>query len=1513
MEDSNISKLSLIIDAVEKDDIPELDRLLELHRTVINKTDSYERYTPLIWAAKFGRPQAADVICSRGANVDKSGGWNNSTALMKAVEGGHVDVVRAILKYSPDVNIRNQFGMTALMLAAENGQKEIVEIILANDGIKGINYTNNDSYTALSLAAATGHSEIVRILTALPEISIASVTVFGMNAFMLAAESGSIPTLEILKEKGIDVDAINKFGLSALMLACQHEKGYLKVVQYLCEKAGARVSFTSNNNSALSVACACGNWKIVNYLIGLDSSTEVSLFKDNFSALMAACSKGDTRIVSLLIEHVSLKSLCRVDDHNGDSCLMVACQNGHIDVIVILIDKLNAIAGRSWAVGKVWSITNKDGNTAFSLLSRFYSQHEDQFTEYLHKAIENYHTKPYLLDMLPKLLPCLRNPNRVIDAEKKFIVDRLQYITENDANLYLVRGIVNIACACKAAAELHPSEVAELLKLCEEFETAVYESMFSTSMDTPEYVTKVLRMNEQHSLETTEIVSQGSAFFDGPLHNCVRFDLVRPLATAQIVTFVHGVFYGCLQTFEHLPVKSPPDFFQIRSGCTAFRYSPFVMFVFEGVMKMVFAAVVTVHIMSFSPQSGCDDSMTRYAGFRCDHVHHWEMLIYLLTVTSTLYELGEIMNKSKSANEATDWLTMLSIRGQAFKAHISDKWNILDMVTICFICIWADNKYEYPSVAHTWLSLSAISLSLSMLRLQSLSQQTGQLMLMVFEILSDLTTFFAVLLPCVLGFGIVFHSLFSHAHAYSTVQETFLTLVDAALGSHEFGVFSHSYHEFNGIGLMVIYKILVTIVVLNLIVARMSATHDKIDSNALEVWSKLQAVSTEEFLLLRERHFLCSLPPPFNVLSIFAALVEPILTMLWKLQKPSETEENIPKVSIPTRIKNFIVQRFFVTKKSERRSKWHKVRKAVAAARRVPLISDAVNVTQKEDEKQVLLTNIVPSVVGNVSGRVVSLVFCPFIAIYEVFLANVAIHRAPIARWIPYVMTTLSIIFFPVWYVMFVILILWAILTEPGTYVNSFNDEIQFKGTNVLRKCFQVPVRQTIAVFWIAVVIVCGALFRCPGTLQIVSVVSVFAVQVIDPSLVKDSYIRRAYDNTTVKKYQNLQSIVLKRFNFEIWQYLHALTMFVHTTLASIMIYYIPDNAVGPVMICVSGVAVVYLLVSHGAQAVNVFVKRRSSTHLGAAHKPADISPNGTMKVTVIRATLNKLGKSYFQRKANPYVVVTYSTYENSKKYRWVQYTKTVQRGGDSPLWNDCCTFHLEPGCFNLKLEVFDRADMDSDNSTFDELLYWTKSIDAKTWIANKRFEGTVDLYDASGKTDDNIQLDVKVVYPSFSSDSKPVPPIPSVDWSPLPDVTPILFTTSDRRRIFKHFRAADSTELSEDDTAESSNICNLKTAQQSTSEELLTSSLRLVKSMLKAKKSSGLRRLRLCSISRASAVTAKCWPYHAKIVKQVAAVVDLSKEYRLLGSLRRARMNVLMHQAVTNSISGRNSSSYMQ
>ena len=399
----------------------------------------------------------------------------------------------------------------------------------------------------------------------------------------------------------------------------------------------------------------------------------------------------------------------------------------------------------------------------------------------------------------------------------------------------------------------------------------------------------------------------------------------------------------------------------------------------------------------------------------------------------------------------------------------------------------------------------------------------------------------------------------------------------------------------------------------------------------------------------------------------------------------------------------------------------------------------------------------------------ISLVFCPFVAVYEVYLANVAMHRAPIARWIPYVMTSLSIAFFPVWYAMFVILILWAILTEPGTYVNSFNDEIQFKGTNVLRKCFQVPVRQTIAVFWIAVVVVCGFLFPYPSTLKVVSVVSVFAIQVIDPTLVKDSYIRRAYDNPAVKKFQNLQSVILKRFKIEIWQYLHALTVVVHTVLAGIIVCYIPDYAVGPAIIAVSGIAGIYLLGSHGAQAVNTFVKRRTSTHLGVSHKPAEVSPNGTMKITIIRATLNKLGKSYFQRKANPYVVVTYSTYEYSKKYRWVQYTKTVQRGGDSPLWNDCCTFHLEPGCFNLKLEVFDRADMDSDNSTFDELLCWTNNIDAKTWIANKRFEGTVDLYDASGKTDDNIQLDVKVLYPTFSSDSKPVAPIPTVDWSPLP------------------------------------------------------------------------------------------------------------------------------------------------
>lgn len=55
------------------------------------------------------------------------------TALIVAVRGGYTEVVKALLKRNPNVNMTDKDGNTALMIAAIKGHTEIVQDLLDAD------------------------------------------------------------------------------------------------------------------------------------------------------------------------------------------------------------------------------------------------------------------------------------------------------------------------------------------------------------------------------------------------------------------------------------------------------------------------------------------------------------------------------------------------------------------------------------------------------------------------------------------------------------------------------------------------------------------------------------------------------------------------------------------------------------------------------------------------------------------------------------------------------------------------------------------------------------------------------------------------------------------------------------------------------------------------------------------------------------------------------------------------------------------------------------------------------------------------------------------------------------------------------------------------------------------------------------------------------------------------------------------------------------------------------------
>jgi ankyrin repeat protein len=78
----------------------------------------------------------------------------------RAVTRGDVEAIRQQLRSGADINARDQYGQTALMLAAHHGHYEVVEALVASGA--DLNVTAEYTQSALMLAILAGHADIAR-------------------------------------------------------------------------------------------------------------------------------------------------------------------------------------------------------------------------------------------------------------------------------------------------------------------------------------------------------------------------------------------------------------------------------------------------------------------------------------------------------------------------------------------------------------------------------------------------------------------------------------------------------------------------------------------------------------------------------------------------------------------------------------------------------------------------------------------------------------------------------------------------------------------------------------------------------------------------------------------------------------------------------------------------------------------------------------------------------------------------------------------------------------------------------------------------------------------------------------------------------------------------------------------------------------------------------------------------------------------------------------------------------
>ena len=162
-KDSQLERLkSLIDEGADVNAAIGFDRLLRVGET---RADLRGTTWPLDVAIQQARVEMVKLLLAKGA---KFHGGELALAALSGNQEESPAMITALLQAGADVNSRNDrlvggFSFTALYAASHKGNKDSVKLLLAQPGVK-LDETHDGGDTALMVAAEGGHAEIVEML-----------------------------------------------------------------------------------------------------------------------------------------------------------------------------------------------------------------------------------------------------------------------------------------------------------------------------------------------------------------------------------------------------------------------------------------------------------------------------------------------------------------------------------------------------------------------------------------------------------------------------------------------------------------------------------------------------------------------------------------------------------------------------------------------------------------------------------------------------------------------------------------------------------------------------------------------------------------------------------------------------------------------------------------------------------------------------------------------------------------------------------------------------------------------------------------------------------------------------------------------------------------------------------------------------------------------------------------------------------------------------------------------------
>ena len=265
------------------------------------------------------------------------------------------------------------------------------------------------------------------------------------------------------------------------------------------------------------------------------------------------------------------------------------------------------------------------------------------------------------------------------------------------------------------------------------------------------------------------------------------------------------------------------------------------------------------------------------------YVHTLFNLIFLVLLYMQTYTLTKI---EPDVTEIVIFVWVLGMiiseinQFNSFKIgiYLADKWNYFDIFLLFgFLIIFlirtvlyfTHNKYDTPElliISEQLMSINIIFSFLRILNVCNIHSVLGPLLFMLRKMITDMITFFCILLVFLCGFSLgitkIYHRLGDESEL-TYISGTTMKLFCALFGDFEMTDFKapdNKIIEFTGTLIFILYLLIAVIILINLFIAMLSNTYAIVQEDAEKEW-KYSRVS----LIITYSKY-SPIPPPLNII-----------------------------------------------------------------------------------------------------------------------------------------------------------------------------------------------------------------------------------------------------------------------------------------------------------------------------------------------------------------------------------------------------------------------------------------------------------------------------------------------------------------------------------------------------------------------------------------------------------------------------------------------------------------------